>query len=102
MKKWGIILGSIIIIIVAVCVGVILYNETNKPQNVINNVDTNKKIIVNEIDYSIKNDITINTNTSEEKISPNATLTLKRKFKECGHIIKEYKEITDEMINLNR
>ena len=100
MKKFGITLCIIIIIVIAVYVGVSMFNMNNKPKNQISNINTNNETILNRVNYSVKNDITINTGTNEEKISPNATLILKRKYKECGHIIKEYKKITDELVNL--
>ena len=100
MKRLGIILGTIIIIITAVCVGIFIFNKNDKPKNQAYSTNTDSNTSLNQVSYSTKNDITINTATNEEKISPNATLILKRKYKECGHIIKEYKRITDELVNL--
>ena len=40
------------------------------------------------------------TSTIEQKISPNATLVIKKGYKECGHITKEYAEIPEEFVNL--
>ncbi len=102
MKKWGILLGAVIIIVIAVGVGIFMFNTNNKPKNQINNTNIDNEIIANQVNYSVKNDITVNTNTNEEKISPNATLILKREYKECGHILKEYKRITDELVNLTQ
>ncbi len=102
MKKWGFLLGVVIIIAIAVCVGISMFNMNNKPKNQINNTNTNNETILNQVNYSVTNDITVNTATNEEKISPNATLILKRKYKECGHTIKEYKRITDELVNLTQ
>lgn len=103
MKKWGFLLGIAIIIIVAIFVGIFLFNSSNKKsQNTLNNINTNNEIVTNQVNYSVKNDITINTNTNEEKISPNATLILKRKYKDCGHIIKEYKRIPNDLVNLTK
>ncbi len=102
MKKWGFLLGVVIIIAIAVCVGVSMFNMNNKTKNQINNINTNNETILNQVNYSVTNDITVNTATNEEKISPNATLILKRKYKECGHTIKEYKRITDELVNLTQ
>ncbi len=102
MKKWGIIIGAIIIIAIAVYVGVFVFYRSNKPKNQVNTTNIKNETISNQVNYSVKNDITITTNTNEEKISPNATLILKRKYKECGHIIKEYKKITDELVNLTK
>lgn len=100
MKKWGIILCIAIIIIAAVCVGVFIFNRNDKPNNQNYSTNTNGSKISNQVNYSVKNDITINTATNEEKTSPNATLILKRKYKECGHIIKEYKRINEGLVNL--
>lgn len=104
MKRWGIILSSIIIIIIAVCVGIFIFNINSKPKNkgYNTNTNTNSNIISDQVNYSVKNDITVNTGTNEEKISPNATLILKRKYKECGHTIKEYKRITSNLVNLTQ
>ncbi len=101
MRRWYVILGLAIVIVAAICVGVFTFSSNNKEQDNISYQKVNKPII-NEIDYSVKNDITINVNTNEDKISPNVTLVLKRKYKECGHTIREYKEISEEMINLTK
>lgn len=103
MKKIGIILAFVIIFITAIFVGVHMYNSTNKTDNnkKIETVNTNK-IVENQIDYSVKNDITIKTNTNEDKVSPKATITLKRKYMKCGHVLKEYKHIPEELVNLTK
>lgn len=100
MKRLGIILATIIIIITAVCIGIFIFNKNDKPKNPVYSSNTNNNTSLNQVNGSVKNDITININTNEEKISPNATLILKRKYEKCGHIIKEYKKITDELVNL--
>lgn len=104
MKKIGIVLAFIIIFIIAVFVGVKMYNSTNKANNDAKpqNINNTNKIISNEIDYSVKNNITIKTNTNEEKISPKASCTLKRKYTKCGHTLKEYKKIPQELVNLTK
>ena len=38
----------------------------------------------------------------EEKISPKATLTIKKQYTQCGHVINEYKEIPEELVNLTK
>ena len=40
------------------------------------------------------------TSTIERKISPNATLVIKKHYKECGHTTKNYAEIPEEFVNL--
>lgn len=99
MKKWGIIIAFIIIFIIAIFVGNYIYDSSNKEENTIKSENTSNSI-VNQVDYSVRNDITINTDSEEEKISPNATLILKKHYKECDHTIKEYAEIPEEFVNL--
>ena len=103
MKKLGITLVFIIIFIIAVFTGIYIYNSKNKTNNekVENTINTNK-IVSNQIDYSVKNDITIKTNTNEEKMSPKATVTFKTKYIQCGHILKQYKQIPEELVNLTK
>lgn len=101
MKKWGIIIAFIIIFIIAIFVGNYIYDSSNKEENTIKSENTSNSI-VNRVDYSVRNDITINTDSEEEKISPNATLILKKHYKECDHTIKEYAEIPEEFVNLTK
>lgn len=35
----------------------------------------------------------------EEKTTPHTRLVLKKKYQECGHIINEYAQIPEEMVN---
>lgn len=101
MKKWGIIIAFIIIFIIAIFVGNYIYDSSNKEENTIKSENTSNSI-VNQVDYSVRNDITINTDSEEEKVSPNATLILKKHYKECDHTIKEYAEIPEEFVNLTK
>lgn len=101
MKKWGIIIAFIIIFIIAIFVGNYIYDSSNKEENTIKSENISNSI-VNQVDYSVRNDITINTDSEEEKISPNATLILKKHYKECDHTIKEYAEIPEEFVNLTK
>lgn len=39
-------------------------------------------------------------NSSEEKISSNSQLILKKYYKECGHTINEYAEMLPELVNM--
>lgn len=102
MKKWAVIIGCIIIVILAIFIGVFLYKSNDNNENTTNNLNITNKIVKNELNNNVTNDITIKTNTSEEKISPSATLTLKKQYTECGHVIKEYKEIPENLVNLTK
>ena len=43
---------------------------------------------------------TLITSSIEEKVSPNATLIIKKHYQECGHTTKDYAEIPSEIVNL--
>lgn len=101
MKKWMVILFLIIVIIVAVFIGTSIFklenNDNNPKQQQEENTNTE-----NKIENVMKNDISIDINSEEEKISPNATLILKKTYKECGHSIKDYAVIPEELVNLTK
>lgn len=100
MKRWMVILFLIIVIIVAVFVGVSIYKAQDKNDNIKQEEpNTNTE---NRIDNVVKNDVSIDINSEEEKISPNATLILKKTYKECGHSIKDYASIPEELVNLTK
>lgn len=99
MKKWLIIIFLVVIIIAAIFVGTSIYKSQNNDNNIKQEENTK---VENEIDNVIKNDISVDINSEEEKISPNATLILKKTYKECGHSIKEYVEIPEELVNLTK
>ena len=99
MKKWFVILFLIVIVIVAIFVGTSMYKAQNN--NSINQQEETTKI-ENKIENSVKNDISVDINSEEEKISPNATLILKKTYKECGHTIKDYAAIPEELVNLTK
>lgn len=101
MKKWMVILFLIIVIIVAVFIGTSIFklenNDNNPKQQQEENTNTE-----NKIDNVVKNDISVGANSEEEKISPNATLILKKTYKECGHSVKDYAAIPEELVNLTK
>ena len=101
MKEWMVILFLIIVIIVAVFIGTSIFklenNDNNPKQQQEENTNTE-----NKIENVMKNDISIDINSEEEKISPNATLILKKTYKECGHSIKDYAAIPEELVNLTK
>ena len=103
MKKWVYIIASIIIIIIAIFVGNYLFKNNNQKNKTEQNQSfTNTKKEINQkIENNITNEISISS-IDKEKISPNATLTLKKHYEECDHIIKEYAKIPEEYVNLTK
>lgn len=100
MKRWMVIIFLVVVIISAIFVGTSIYKSQNNNDN-IKQKETNTKV-ENKIDDVVKNDISVDINSEEEKISPNATLILKKRYKECGHSIKDYASIPEEFVNLTK
>ena len=104
MKKMWIIGIIIAIIIIGIILGIFIYN---------NNANNNKKnsIVENEINIvseKVTDECTeeyqnsekeIETDSQEEKISPNCLLTLKKYYEECNHTINEYVDIPQDLVN---
>lgn len=106
MKKSWIILLFVVIIIIGIIAGLAIYNKNEKSQNNIIENEINKiseKVTdecteeYEELERQAKLDI--ETNSSEEKISPNCLITLKRYYNECQHTINEYIDVTQDLVN---
>lgn len=106
MKKSWITILTIAALAVGIMVGLKIYN---KNQNSKNNIIENE---IKEISEKVTDECTeeyekiqeeakldIEANSSEEKISPNCLLTLKRYYNECKHLINEYIDIPESLIN---
>lgn len=108
MKKNWIIILIIAIIIIGVITGIAIYDKNKKvaeDNNIIENAinEISEKVIDecidewNEIEEQAVLDI--ETNSSEEKTSPNCLVILKRYYKKCNHTINEYIDIPQDLVN---
>lgn len=106
MKKSWIIILVVAIIIIGIVAGLAIYNKNEKTQNNIVENEINKvseKVTdecteeYEELERQAKLDI--ETNSSEEKISPNCLITLKRYYNECQHTINEYIDVPQNLVN---
>ena len=106
MKKSWIIILVVAIIIIGIISGLAIYNKNEKSQNNIIENEINKiseKVTdecteeYEELERQAKLDI--ETNSSEEKISPNCLITLKRYYNECQHTINEYIDVPQNLVN---
>lgn len=106
MKKSWIIILVVAIIIIGIISGLAIYNKNAKPKNNIVENEINKvseKVTdecteeYEELERQAKLDI--ETNSSEEKISPNCLVTLKRYYNECQHTINEYIDVPQNLVN---
>lgn len=104
--KENIIVAIIAIIVVIGAIFTAMMIEGEKPSQ-----KQEEKIIVSEgvtdectEEYEISmrdNDVT-QVSSSDEKISANSAMILKKHYKECNHTINEYAEILPELVNLNQ
>lgn len=93
----------IIVIIMGMITAVVLIKPKNNNVGNIAKIEENISDGINEITTNNVNNETVKeTNTNEEKISPNAFITYKIKYKKCGHETTEYREIPKELVNLTK
>lgn len=104
MNKRVICILCIIIAILAIVAGVAVFNKIKVENDIENNLIVSKEIIDecteewNNLNADGHNAI-LETNSNEEKISPNCMMIIKRNYKKCGHTINEYKDVPEELIN---
>lgn len=101
MNKTILTMISIIVVIAAIITAVAIFKpkESEIPQNISTKVsDENILDDCTEEYQEMQNEI-IKTNAEEEKISPNASITLKKTYKKCGHTTSKYQEISEELVN---
>ncbi len=103
MKKIWIIILSIAIIIIGIGLGIFIYNNnknTNKQGSIVENeINIVSEKVTDECTEEYQNNEEIETNSQEEKISPNCLLILKKYFEECNHTINEYVDVPQELVN---
>jgi hypothetical protein len=99
MKKWIYWTIIFIVILFAIIIGKNIFSNQN-PNNttIILEYNTVENIVQQNTPV---NDIAVNT-TDKEKVSPNATLVLKKYYEECNHTIKEYAKMPEEYVNLTK
>ena len=106
MKKGIIALLAIAIIVIGI-ISAISINNSKKNRQIEEKIEANN---INEISDKVTDECTeelnnsngkseIEANSTEEKISPTASLTLKKYYKQCEHTINEYITIPKELVN---
>ena len=104
MKKVWIIGLIIAIIIIGIILGIFIYNNNtnnNKQNNIVENeINIVSEKVTDECTEEYQNsEEEIETDSQEEKISPNCLLTLKKYYEECNHTINEYVDIPQDLVN---
>lgn len=104
MKKVWIIGLIIAIIIIGIILGIFIYNKNvnnNKQSSIVENeINIVSEKVTDECTEEYQNsEKEIETDSQEEKISPNCLLTLKKYYEECNHTINEYVDIPQDLVN---
>lgn len=107
-KSWIIMLVSAVIII-GIISGLTIYNKNKNSQNniIVNEINMVSKKVTDECTEEYEEmerqaKLDIEANSSEEKISPNCLITLKRYYNECQHTINEYIDVPNDLVNGTR
>ena len=99
-KKY--VVGILLFLIFIVCIGIGIYIQkiseiTDTKITKIAEVAERK---VTDECTSEGNELEVNLNLSEKKISPDAVFVIKKKFKKCGHETKEYEMAPQFTVNM--
>lgn len=99
MRRFLFILSVIIIFAISFICGYYIYRG-NKEKDLPKQIATEISEAVVKSNENVFSPSLL-TSTIDEKISPNATLVIKKHYKECGHTTKDYAEIPEELVNMN-
>lgn len=109
MKKSWIIILVLAVIIIGGISGLTIYNKNKNSQNniIVNEINMVSEKVTDECTEEYEEmerqaKLDIETNSSEEKISPNCLITLKRYYNECQHTINEYIDVPNDLVNGTR
>lgn len=97
-KGWiiAIVIGCIALFAIGVLIGVYFYKEGQVQDSNVSN-----RQLAEELKSNNENEA-ISTSAEEEKLSPNCTIIERQYFKGCDHLIKNIKDIPEELINSSK
>lgn len=105
MNKVIVAMICIIVIIGAIFTGIFLF----RPKEEAPEGETEIKVAEEEIldkcteEYEqLQQENMLETNSEEEKISPNCSFTLEKYYEKCGHTTRQYSNIPEELVNKTR
>ena len=94
-----------IVLILAIISGYLIYSSNKKDTNYeTEKLATEEEILddcTDEYEYFQKEQLE-QANSTEEKISPNAKMTLNKIYSSCGHTISEQIELPEELVNMTK
>lgn len=98
-KGWIVAIIALLLLIIGIVFGIYMF-KINQTQD--SNMLEDKQLAEKQENKEAEINNVIATSVTEEKTSPNATITKKQYFKGCDHIQKEIMEIPEEDINLTQ
>lgn len=103
MNRLIFILLTIVVVIGAIIAGLLIYmpDDKSRENTIVRDIAVENNT-ANEVENVTENTTNmVETNTSEERISPNAFITFKQTYKGCGHTTSEFVEVPQEFVNLS-
>ena len=103
MRKIVLVIILLLLIIVGFGIGLYIYkiNEHNKNLSLAQKIEDECTEEATLYELGLLNN-TVETNISEEKISPNAIIIFETKYNKCGHVLKKYENAENDLINLTQ
>lgn len=99
MNKTIMTIIAIIVIIGAIIIGVQIYKPNKEHEDIITKVSEEKIEDDCTDEYQEIQEEMLQANSTEEKISPNCFITMKKTYNKCGHTTSEYIAIPKELVN---
>ena len=90
---------AIIVIIGAIIIGVQICKPNKEQEDIITKVSDEKIEDDCTDEYQEIQEEMLQANSTEEKISPNCFITMKKTYNKCGHTTSEYIAIPKELVN---
>ena len=94
---------AVLVLIGAIFTAIIIRNEKEKDRPEEEMIISQEPVTdecIEEYQVAEEDDGITEVSSSEEKISSNSALILKKYYKECGHTINEYAEMLPELVNM--
>ena len=92
---------AIIVVIGAIFTASVIKGEEEKEQKIIVSEKVTDEC-TEEYEISMRDEEVTEASSSDEKLSANSAMVLKKYFKGCEHTINEYAEIPSELVNLTQ
>ena len=102
MNKTIVIMISIIVIMLAIFTAIVMVKPNENNEEYIDEIKVAEEEILDECteEYEYLNSQEIvETDSSEEKVSPNCSIILKSYYPECKHTTQKYLNVPDDLIN---